>query len=88
LLYQSDPPARVAVIDCEMMADMDMTGAARLAELVSELRDHDVDVRLARLHGSAHDVADRAGVLVEVGDDHVQLTVAQAVREAQAELTD
>jgi SulP family sulfate permease len=88
LLYQSDPPARVAVIDCEMMADMDMTGAARLAELVSELRDHNVDVRLARLHGSAHDVADRAGVLVEVGDDHVQLTVAQAVREAQAELAD
>jgi high affinity sulfate transporter 1 len=85
MLYQSDPPCRVAVIDCEMMADMDMTGAARLSELVSELREREVDVRLARLHGSAQKVAYRFGVLDEIGDDHVHLTVAEAVRAAQAE---
>jgi MFS superfamily sulfate permease-like transporter len=88
MLYQSDPPCRVAVIDCEMMADMDMTGAARLSELVSELRERDVDVRLARLHGPAQRVADRFGVLDEIGDDHIHLTVAEAVRAAQAELSE
>ncbi len=88
MLYQSDPPCRVVVIDCEMMADMDMTGAARLSELVSELRERDVDVRLARLHGSAQRVAYRFGVLDEIGDDHIHLTVAEAVRDAQAELSE
>lgn len=88
MLYQSDPPGRVAVIDCEMMADMDMTGAARLSELVSELRERDVDVRLARLHGSAQKVAYRFGVLDEIGDDHIHLTVAEAVRAAKAELSE
>lgn len=86
LLYESDPPARVVVIDGEMMSDMDMTGAARLGELVSELRDNDVDVRLARLHGTARDVADRSGVLDEIGHDHIHLLVAEAVDEAQVQL--
>jgi SulP family sulfate permease len=88
MLYQADPPGRVAVIDCEMMADMDMTGAARLSELVEELRDRDVDVRLARLHGSAREVALRFGVLDEIGDDHIHLTTAGAVRAAQEELSE
>jgi high affinity sulfate transporter 1 len=87
MLYQADPPGRVAVIDCEMMADMDMTGAARLSELVGELRERDVDVRLARLHGPAHEVALRFGVLDEIGDDHIHLTVAAAVRAARAEIS-
>ena len=88
LLYQSDPPARVAVIDCEMMADMDMTGAALLTELTDQLRENDVDVRLARLHGDAKAVADRSGVIDQIGEDHVHFTVAEAVQAAQAELSD
>ena len=83
MLYRSEPPASVVVIDCEMMADMDMTGAARFKELVDGVRDHDVDVRLARLHGSAHVVAERSGLLAEVGDDRIHLTVAEAARAAQ-----
>ena len=83
MLYGSEPSADNVVIDCEMMADMDMTGAARFGELVDELRDHQVDVRLARLHGSAREVADRSGLLAEVGDDHIHLTVAEAARAAQ-----
>ena len=86
MLYESDPPARIAVIDCEMMSDMDMTGAARLGELVVELRHHGVDVRLARLHGTAHDVASRAGVLETVGADHIHLTVVGAVQVSRARL--
>jgi MFS superfamily sulfate permease-like transporter len=79
MLYRSEPPARNVVVDCEMMSDMDMTGAARLRELVDELHDNDVAVRLARLHGTARDVADRAGALDRIGDDHIHLTVSEAV---------
>lgn len=85
MLYRSDPPAGAVVIDCEMMSDMDMTGAAHLSELAVALREHDVDVRLARLHGSARNVAERSGSLAVIGDDHLHLTVADAVREAHTE---
>ena len=88
MLYESDPPANVAVIDCEMMADMDMTGAALLGELTGELRSNDVDVRVARLHGSARQVASRSGVLSDIGDDHVHLTVAEAVDAAVTEMSE
>ena len=86
MIYRADPPARAVVIDCEVMADMDLTGAARLGELTDELRDRDVDVRLARLHGAARGVADRSGLLVKIGTDNVYLSVASAVDATQASL--
>ena len=61
------------------MADMDMSGAAALRDLVSEVRDAGVDLRLARLHGAARTTADRMGVLDLVGADHVHTTVDEAV---------
>ena len=85
MLYDADPPAGLVVIDCEMMADMDMTGAARLGELTDEIRHHGVDLRIARLHGEAHDVADRSGTLESIGSDHVHLTVTEAVDAGRAE---
>jgi len=86
MLYRSDPPAQVVVIDGEMMSDMDMTGAARFGELIDELRDNGVDVHLVRLHGTARDVADRAGLFEQIGDDHIHLTVTSAVDIVRAEI--
>jgi len=83
LLYDSSPPARIAVIDCEMMSDMDMTGAAKLDELVHQLRGSGVDVHISRLHGDANTVAERSGVLDSFGQDHIHFTVADAVAVAQ-----
>lgn len=79
MLYESDPPATTVVLDCEQMGEIDMTGGAKLAELIEELRSQDVDVRLARIHGKAKDVAARMRVLDQVGDDHIHTTVAGAV---------
>ena len=86
MIYRSDPPARAVVIDCEVMADLDITGAAQLEELVDELRGHDVEVRLARLHGAAKGVADRFGLIDKIGADHVCLTVSSAVDATQESL--
>jgi hypothetical protein len=47
-----------------------------------------VDVRVARLHGSARQVASRSGVLSDIGDDHVHLTVAEAVDAAVTEMSE
>jgi SulP family sulfate permease len=86
MIYRSDPPARAVVIDCEVMADLDMTGAARLGELVDQIRERDLEVRLARLHGAARGVAHRSGLVEQIGADNVCLTVASAVDATQASL--
>jgi len=86
MLYDATPPARIVVVDCEMMSDMDMTGAAKLGELLDQLRGSGVDVRVSRLHGDARAVAKRDGVLDVIGQDHVHLTVADAVAAAWGEV--
>lgn len=86
MIYRADPPARAVVIDCEVMADMDLTGAARLGELIDELRGKNLEVRLARLHGAAKGVAERSGLLDQIGADSVYLRVAAAVDATQASL--
>jgi high affinity sulfate transporter 1 len=79
LLYRrTDPPARVLIVDCEQMSDMDMTGAAALVQLTKELGDAEVEVWLARLHGEAYDTAERAGVFDAVGVANVHVSLRAA----------
>lgn len=84
LLYDSEPQAFALVLDCEQMTVIDMTGAVALADLATELRDNDVDLRLARIHGEALAVARRSGALDEIGDANIHTTVAEAVDAALA----
>jgi len=83
MIYDADPAARALVIDGEMMSIVDMTGAEQLGEVVVQLRQHGIDVHLARLHGSAQRVAERAGVIDTIGAEHVHLSVNAAVMAAQ-----
>jgi len=84
MLYESEPQAFAVVLDCEQMTVIDMTGAMALQELTAELRDNNVDVHLARIHGDAFEVARRSGVLDDVGEANVHTTVAEAVNAALA----
>jgi SulP family sulfate permease len=67
LWSRTDPPASVLVVDCEEMADMDITGAQEMKALAEELRAADVELWLARLHGAAAETAEKAGVIDAVG---------------------
>jgi MFS superfamily sulfate permease-like transporter len=87
LLYESEPQAFAVVLDCEQMTVIDMTGAMALRELTDELRDNDVDVYLARIHGEALAVAGRSGVLEEIGQANIYTTVTGAVKAALAAKT-
>jgi len=79
LLYRrTDPPARILLVDCEQMSDIDMTGAAALIQLTEELAQVGVQVWLARLHGEAYDTAERAGVFEVVGRDNVHVSLRGA----------
>ena len=78
LWARTDPPASLLVVDCEQMADMDVTGAEEIVSLHEELQAADVEVWLARLHGAALVTAEKAGVIAAIGEDHVMPTVRSA----------
>jgi high affinity sulfate transporter 1 len=78
LWNRTDPPASVLVVDCEQMADMDVTGAEEIVALFEELQDSDVDMWLVRLHSDARITADKAGVIDAIGDERVLPTLRLA----------
>lgn len=84
LWKRTDPPAKALIVDCEQMADMDITGAEEIVALSEELRAADVDLLLAWLHGDARVTADNSGVIAAIGEDRV----LPSVRAARQALTD
>ena len=73
-----DPPASLLVIDCEEMADMDVTGAEEIISLHEQLQAADVGLWLVRLHGEAQITAEKAGVVAAIGADNVLPTIRVA----------
>jgi high affinity sulfate transporter 1 len=88
LWARTDPPATGLVVDCEQMADMDVTGAEEILALLEELQAADVELWLARLHGDAQITAEKAGVIAAVGEDHVVPTIRAAGQAFRANLPD
>jgi high affinity sulfate transporter 1 len=78
LWSRTDPPASVLIVDCEQMADLDFTGAEEIIALNDELAAADVDLWLARLHGDALVIAERAGVVDAIGEDRIKAAVRLA----------
>jgi MFS superfamily sulfate permease-like transporter len=78
LWKRTDPPAELLIVDCEQMADMDVSGAEEIVSLFEELQDADVELWLTRLHGDALITAQKAGVIEELGEDRVIPTVRAA----------
>lgn len=73
------PPIRWAVIDAEMIGEVDSTGAAMLADLVEDLRRRGITLALARLKAPVADYLSRAGVMEKLGAERVYLEVDDAV---------
>ena len=82
LVDAADPPARVLVVDCEVMFGIDYTGTKALTGLIDDMRDRDVEVRLARVHGPALEKLRTSGVLETLGEDNVFVRVEQAAKTA------
>lgn len=86
LLWQrTDPPASVLIVDCEQMADLDITGAEEIVSLRDQLADAGVELWLARLHGDALAIAESAGVVDAIGEDRIKATVRLAGQSYRAE---
>jgi MFS superfamily sulfate permease-like transporter len=79
LVEDADPPAQVLVVDCEEMFEIDFTGAEALEGLVEDMRERDVEVRLARIHAPVLRLLDKSGVIATVGEQRVFSQVEGAV---------
>jgi high affinity sulfate transporter 1 len=72
-------PAGVLVVDCEEMFGIDFTGVEAVAELIEDMRERDVDVRLARVHRAVRERLDAGGVVATIGEDHVFTRIDDAI---------
>jgi SulP family sulfate permease len=62
------------------MTDLDYTGSRQLTEVLDELdRDH-ISFAVARSGQHARDGLRRSGLLARIGEDHLFLSVDEAVR--------
>ena len=80
LWARTDPPAVALIVDCEEMADLDVTGAEELINLKDELEAAGVELWLARLHGEARLVAERTGVVDAIGPSRITANIRAAGR--------
>jgi MFS superfamily sulfate permease-like transporter len=79
LIEAAQPAARFLVVDCEEMFAIDYTGVEALAGLIEDVRERDVDVRLARVHRAVLERLERAGVIASLGEDHIFRRIEDAV---------
>jgi SulP family sulfate permease len=77
----TEPLPRVVVWDLEMTIDLDVTAAETLLRLVRQLRASGRDIVFARVRDPVRDVFRRCGLLALVGEDHLFLTVDDAVHD-------
>jgi sulfate permease, SulP family len=74
-------PCRLVVIEANGIIDVDFTGAQVVKRLIEDLRKQKIDVALARLESErARKSAARTGVIAALREDHVFLSVEDAIR--------
>ena len=75
----ADPPARAILVDAEAITDMDLTAAAMLKELTSELAAEGIELLFAVVHQTVREMMERSGVEDAIGADHIYPTVQDGV---------
>lgn len=77
------PETRAVILDLEATSQLDVTSVDELMSLIRRLRSAGVDVYLVRLMYRARKVLRAAGVIDEIGRDHMWRTISQGVRAAK-----
>jgi MFS superfamily sulfate permease-like transporter len=78
------PVPRAVILDAAVQSELDLTSAEVLTGLVSEIQGRGIAVYVAELHAPVLDFARRTSLLGRLGEDHVCLTLEEAVRRAEA----
>ncbi len=79
LVASRQPAPHGMLIDLAATADLDVTTADMLGDLVTDLRARDVEVLLAQVKGAVRDRLRKTGLMAELGEDRVYLSIGSAV---------
>ena len=70
LVDAHEPPPGALVLVCDAITQVDLTGVDALVDLVGELRERDVELRMCRVKGPVHDALTEEGVVELIGPEH------------------
>ena len=77
------PEPRGVLIDMAATADLDVTTADMLLGLLQDLHARSIEVLLAQVKGSVRDRLRKTGLMTELGEDRVYLSIGSAVTDFQ-----
>jgi MFS superfamily sulfate permease-like transporter len=75
------PGPRGVLIDLAATADLDVTTTDMLFELVGDLRSRSIGVLVAQVRGTVRDRLRKTGLMDELGEDRVYLSIGSAVND-------
>jgi len=78
LVEAHDPLPQTVVLVCDAMSQIDLTGMDALIDLVRDLRERDVELRMCRVKGPVHDALTTSGVVDLIGPEHFYDSVKAA----------
>jgi SulP family sulfate permease len=78
LVDQQQPPPNALVLVCDAMSDIDLTGVNALQDLILDLRDRRVELRMCRVKGPVHDALLESHIVELVGPEHFYDSVRAA----------
>ncbi len=76
-----ETPPRGVLIDLSATADLDVTTTDMLFELVADLRTRSIEVLVAQVRGTVRDRLRKTGLMDELGEDRVYLSITSAVND-------
>jgi SulP family sulfate permease len=79
LIAVNQPTPKAVLFDLGASADLDIASLNMLKNLVVELAEIGVDVLLAQVRGGVRDRLRPAGLMAEIGENRIYLSVAAAV---------
>jgi SulP family sulfate permease len=83
LVAARQPEPSGVLLDLAATADLDVTTADMLFDLVADLRARSIEVLLAQVKGTVRDRLRKTGLMTEVGEDRVYLSIGSAVTDFQ-----
>ena len=81
IVAAQEPPPRGVLIDLAATADLDVTTTDMLFELIGDLRSRSIEVLVAQVRGTVRDRLRKTGLMDELGEDRVYLSIGSAVND-------
>jgi high affinity sulfate transporter 1 len=81
IVAAQEPPPQGVLVDLAATADLDVTTTDMLFELVADLRSRSIEVLVAQVRGTVRDRLRKTGLMDELGEDRVYLSIGSAVND-------